>query len=582
MKRLVWAIIVVTMLCGTAWANDVFLTAAGSGSQSGLDCSNTKPLSYFNASGNWSGSPSGAQIGPGTTVHISSTFTGSLSANAFIFQGSGSSGSPVIVLGDSCVSAPDITSPAWGQAFNTNGFNHLIIDGGGTGDAGSRSTNFSPVGIIENTANGTSLANQVASKGILIPNGTDIIVRNWQIKNLYQRSGHLTESFDETTVAFVYGGTVAPPNQVVITNNQMIGGGWGIQNVGASDQWTISHNDISLAEHSASVASTILLFFKNHLHDWGVWDSHLTCQGGTNNGTSCTSNGQCNSNDCGYSYHHDGLHCFALSGGQTQFLLFAGNQIDGATDDGTTNEGQFNQGLFVEGHGSPTTCMLPGGKVYAYNNVCVLSSDAPGCNLDTGNSTTGNSGDIIANNTDVGNSPSNTAVSGNNVQGITSATVVNNAYSGFGAEIASTGGVAPFAQLDYNYYQNCSTTNCFFVGGVADTGSFAAWLVSSCTLLPNSCDQHGGANLASTTYLGLDAGCIPGSLGDPCKPQNGSPLIGGAENLTSLCSGMYLADLCNDIDGNPRPATGPWDAGAVNGGNSSVPSAPTNVNVVVK
>ena len=35
----------------------------------------------------------------------------------------------------------------------------------------------------------------------------------------------------------------------------------------------------------------------------------------------------------------------------------------------------------------------------------------------------------------------------------------------------------------------------------------------------------------------------------------------GTANLTSLCSG-YLAALCSDINGNPRPATGGWQAGA--------------------
>lgn len=571
MKKILWIVALLASFVGfeplaLATTNTVYVTAAGTGTASGVDCSNTKPVSYFNTSGNWSATPTGVQIGPGTTVHITGTFTGSLNGTEFTFQGSGASGNPVTVLADSCGSAVDLTSTVWGSTFNTNGFSHIVIDGAGTGDAGAIPSTFTPSGVIENTANGTSLANQNATKAVLIPSGTDITIRNWYVHNLYVRSGHLTETYDETTAACVYGGTVSPPNQVVITNNQMTGAGWCLQNVGASDQITVSHNDISLMEHTASLSPTVLYFFNNHLHDWGNWDSHLTCQGGSNAGTSCTTNGTCNSNICGYSYHHDGLHCFAGSGGQTQTLYYYNNQTDGATDDGTTNEGQFNQALFMEGAGSATTCMLPGGTAYVFNNVCLLTSDAPGCNLDTGNSTTGNTGDYVVNNTNVGNSPSNTSVSGNNVEDSASSTMVNNAYSGFGAEVNSTGGVAPLSKLDYNYYANCSTFNCFDVGGVADTGSFTTWQAASCTGSANTCDQHGGANLSSTSYLVLDSGCVVGSVGDPCKPQTGSPLINGGTNLHSVCNGQPnpgLGALCLDKNGVTRPTSAAWDAGAL-------------------
>jgi hypothetical protein len=43
---------------------------------------------------------------------------------------------------------------------------------------------------------------------------------------------------------------------------------------------------------------------------------------------------------------------------------------------------------------------------------------------------------------------------------------------------------------------------------------------------------------------------------------SGSPAIGAATNLTSLCS--TIAPLCYDAAGNARPATGAWDVGAYN------------------
>ncbi len=52
----------------------------------------------------------------------------------------------------------------------------------------------------------------------------------------------------------------------------------------------------------------------------------------------------------------------------------------------------------------------------------------------------------------------------------------------------------------------------------------------------------------------------------------------GSTNLTSLCStslgGVSLAALCFDIDGNPRPATGGWQAGAYQYGSSGSAQAP--------
>lgn len=60
---------------------------------------------------------------------------------------------------------------------------------------------------------------------------------------------------------------------------------------------------------------------------------------------------------------------------------------------------------------------------------------------------------------------------------------------------------------------------------------------------------------------------------------------GNSVNLTSLCStsvgGVSLANLCYDINGNPRPATGGWQAGAYqfsSDSGSQPPAPPTNLN----
>jgi hypothetical protein len=55
-------------------------------------------------------------------------------------------------------------------------------------------------------------------------------------------------------------------------------------------------------------------------------------------------------------------------------------------------------------------------------------------------------------------------------------------------------------------------------------------------------------------------------------------------NLTSLCSGN-LIPLCSDINGNPRPTSGGWQAGAyafAAGTSQNGPAAPTNLTASVQ
>ena len=51
------------------------------------------------------------------------------------------------------------------------------------------------------------------------------------------------------------------------------------------------------------------------------------------------------------------------------------------------------------------------------------------------------------------------------------------------------------------------------------------------------------------------------NLNSDGTPTANSPVLYGGVNLTSLCTGL-LKPLCSDLNGDPRPATGNWDAGA--------------------
>lgn len=553
-------------------ANTVYITQSGAGT--GLTCGSPKSAAYFNTAGNWSATPTGVQIGPDTTVHVTGTFTGTSGTTMLTFQGSGSSGHPIILLADSCGGTPDFTNPVWGisGAINTNGKNFLTIDGGGTGDAGAIPSTFVANGVIENTANGSALANHTSSKGMLIPSGSTITIQNWYIHNIYVRSGsaddQVAHGLDDTTVNCLYFGSNSAIDTITVTNNTMTNAGWCINEVGGTTA-TISHNDISGMEHTLIIAPTTAFVFNNHFHDWGIWDSTAVS----------------------LPYHHDGWHCFAGSGGQTQNLYYYNNQADGATGANFTasGTGQFNQVLFMEGNGSGTTCMKPGGTAYIFNNVTLLSGAAPGDILDTGNSTTHNSGDIVANNTSISvtGAPNGSPV-GINVQSSNSATVKNNALSGWATLFGGTQN-ATFSAVDFNSYQNSSGGNSWATatilcgGSSCDTSSFTTWKTGKCVGgVANTCDQNGQASLGSSTFFNLPAGCVVGSVGQSCAPQSGSPLIGAGVNLNSVCTGQPnpgLGALCFDKTGSARPSVGAWDAGAISfNAGPAVTIGPTSFN----
>jgi hypothetical protein len=150
------------------------------------------------------------------------------------------------------------------------------------------------------------------------------------------------------------------------------------------------------------------------------------------------------------------------------------------------------------------------------------------------------------------------------IQYMTGATLENNACGGTGFLFADLHALF-YAGVDYNAYENCSTYNCWDASG-ADTSKFS--LYQSTT----GFDTHGLANLASSTYFKVNGSGVP---------QAGSPLLGAGANLPSLCTGD-LTPLCKDINGVQRPASGSWDIGAYQSSTSTIPAAPTNLNLVVR
>lgn len=509
-------------------ATNVYITPAGT--SQGACTSNPQTPAWFNNAANWGSGSS--QIGAGTTVTICGTFTGTAGATELTFQGGGTSGSPVILLFDTNAV---LTAPYWSGtngAINVNGQSYVTINGGSNG-------------IIEDTANGTQLTYQTGSYGIELGNATNVEIKNLTIENLYQRTG-TGDEVDATTIRAIDWGT-GSANTITIDNNTIHDGGWLL--LGNGDNIIIGpNNNLYNADHDYAGAPVHVTIYGNHFHDWGIWDS--------------TSD----------AYHHDGIHCFAEVGtGNTQLISVYNNQFDGSTTAGIDGAVGMNEFVFLES--SSTSCLVSGGTAYIFNNVMIGNVSMPAFfNLTAVGS--GQTGSIVANNTMLNNQPSGTGIDENlQTPGVTY--VVNNAAGGSGTLV---GGNTFPTTLDYNFYENCTSYNCFFIGSI-DTSSFATWQ-------GDGYDTHGGASLSSSTYFNLDSGCVPGSVGDPCQLQSGSPLIGAGTNLYSVCNGQPnpgLGALCYDKAGNARPASGAWDVGAYQyAGSAPPPSPPSNLTAVVQ
>ena len=113
------------------------------------------------------------------------------SLSSLTAQGNGTSGAPITILFEP---GANFTAPAIsnGGAIVLANQSFIIVDGGSTVPCGF--VNGSNVtcnnGKIQSTANGTGLANQVASIGVEADSANNIEIRNLEIGPLYQAHFH--------------------------------------------------------------------------------------------------------------------------------------------------------------------------------------------------------------------------------------------------------------------------------------------------------------------------------------------------------------------------------------------------------
>lgn len=524
------------LLALPCWAGDIYVSQSGAGTVFTTSCAvGTRSSAWFNS--NATG---------GNTYHLCGTFTGAANAGPMLtVPADGTLGSPLIVFAE-----PNalFTAPYWQGNFIDSGelhgaivssHNYVILDGG---------TN----GTIQNTANGDGLANQQPSWGMTV-GGSNVIVRNWTIQNIYVAQNALASSlavrtadmivnFGSTNVtvcnnllsyaygSLIYYGVGASSTQVNDCQSNTFGTGNNIfLNTFQNSPW-----NINFSPEAASSPN----IYANRFELAGPWG--IRVQG-------------CDGNDA----HSDGIIVYNQGASVIANPYIYNNDFIG--DLGGACPTSHIYCTYGFGAGGGSSCNI-------FNNVMV----------NTG-STTALEGSVILgqgagqvvgphkiyNNTSVNHTTTHWVANG--VQGAGNDKywneIISTNFSQTGTFFYGYNASAPYSLLSTDYIDYYDSA----------TGGAAGWWVMN------------------TTYNSLAAwktGCTGGG-GSPCDAHSvygnplldgsyhlgtGSPAIGVAANLTSSCTGQ-MAPLCSDkpptvgkggsLSGSvARPPSGAWDAGA--------------------
>lgn len=499
------------LFCGAVCqANDIYIGQSGSGS--GTSCSSTLPASFFNASGNWGGGSS--QIGPGTTVHLCGTISTTL-----VFQGGGSSGNPVTLLAES---GAVLSQPA-GMLINLNGQNNILLNGG---------TN----GIMQNTANGTNLANQSNVQAVYGTGAANVEMKNWTIQNMYIAVPPVAASgFDQTLsncyYAQNYGGTI------LIHDNVMHDVGWCVNMGGPQNGAVVNvyNNNIYNMDHGVVVNAgpnqAAVSIDSNHFGATANWDTSTDA------------------------YHHDPIHVYGTQNAGSSWMIY-NNLFDG-------NQGSNNTANEFFENTPP--------NVTDFNNVHI---GYPGNVLNDGfvSATNGSSTNFHELNNTFQADPTVANMFCLRITSSSGAMIENNAISGCNTFISAPAGFS--GTINYNVYADQGAGGCGPLNWEASGGcgqSLGTWQANC------GCDANSSMQSSlSTNSVGL--------------PSTGSALLTAGTNL----SGLGISALDSDTTAGDsrtsvaRPSSGSWAAGAYAGTSSSQssqatpPSPPSGLSVSVQ
>ena len=491
-----------------ARAEDIYVAQAALGGDTGANAANAHSAAFFNGPSSWS-SPTkvAGRIGPGDTVHLVGNITTPLSVLA-----SGTPGNVITILFEP---GATMSVPAWPGtgAIALASMNYITIDGG---------TN----GLIENTANGTNLATQIGSTGILSSQSSFVTIQNLTIQNLYVRVKGPDQGGSSSGIFFRWNGGVSFSNDTVnncvfhdMSTGVSFDYGPGCSNFAVSNCTAYNCNwGGNAGDHNSSSSLDGLVVHDNHFYSWDNW----------------TDTSASNSN------HHNGFYAWSEQGGASHLTnVTEYNNVVGPGFNNTAS----TSGLFFSGNV---------GNILVYNNLFKESGagDDPADGLVAIWIHSGNQmGARVYNNTFVGTGDGIAIwfYEGNGL-GITSYDAENNIISNVGTAISQFKNGSASLISDYN--------------NVSGLGSGSAFNTSSTT---------------SSAFQSLTAWKALGFEGHSTTivPVFVSPGTGdyhlGLTDLAAVDQGKDLsAYFGTDFDGIARPQGPAWDIGCY----EQVPSSP--------
>jgi len=593
---------------------DIYFANVSAGANDGSSCANA--FAYNDVTNGWN--TSGKQVA-GNVLHVCGTITGGTNSTILTATNSGTSGNPITLKWETgaILQAPFFqgsgTTPTCGLTVNGKSF--WTFDGG---------TN----GIIQNTANGTGLANQSDTCFINMQGGSNNTVKNLTLANAY------VHQIMQTGVTATGTGTTATLTCAIANCGLAVGeSGITVSDPGGSSAFDgtnititgVSGNTASYASAATGSGSNLTLsdtkggnsygiiygggsnlaITNNVFHDirWQTFGIYASAglstwtltgnefyngdhgAGGGSNANSATLDNflvQFNtfhdfqnwralcgtdSSNPNFCFHLDYYHIWAGGGANTSARM-TNVVIDKNYFYGDAGGGT----AYINLESDQSRSSYYDGCVVS-NNVLVASNaaDIPA----SGYISSGGQNEKFVNNTVIGSSSS---------QGVSNAgvfigsaglneTIENNIFELVGYGINTNQAANNWTTIDFNYYyKHNGQMNYSGGGGIV---SFATW--QAVTGTP---DTH-------STSSGTVAPQIQTVI--PFAPT-GANVQGAGTNLTSLCS--THAQICTGIGfsggkpvaGTARPSSGSWDLGAVQtaaSGTGGLLSPPGNFTIVL-
>ena len=534
----------------------------------------------------------------GNTIHICGTITGNANSTMLSAVNSGSGGSPITVVWEpnAMLQAPYFqgsrTTPTCG--ITTNGKNYWVFNGGANG-------------VIQNTENGTGLANQADTCGINIARCTGCVVKNLVIANGYVHQGvvkGVTVSGDGTTATATCPGL---PNcglkggetNIWVTDCSTSGLDGGPLTVTAVSGNTFSFSNTNKGSaakcnvsddngaHSYGVFHqncVNCIITGNTLHDWR-WCSWISFTGSnSSSGVQFTSNNvyAC---DHGYGGGANG-NSSSMTGPLIQFNQFHDNHNwDAYGDQAPHHNFPFHhnyihiwatafasavingmvicQNYFYGDIGTGSTAEInlesrsPASSYHNGTVVCdnVFANRSPTGLSPYGYISGGGQNEVFVNNTILGSSSSQSMFNGGIYMGGngTGETLQNNIVSMVGFALGAAQSSKTWNVIDHNYYHNFNSQ--FYAPHLGGFLSLESWRALTEKPDKNSTGTNSAPNVQTAV---------------PFAPTGSRGIINAGVNLTSMCSTtpqicVALAFNASKVPvaGKSWPASGNWNQGAV-------------------